>query len=103
MKKRIIKDFKSLPEEIREDIRKHYPQGYLNQIITFFDKDKQLVSALPYETDEVYYLIKMPSAIHLDEDESSNEASVDEIPPEESLEGLDEEKYLIQEGEEEAE
>ena len=101
MKKKIIKDFNNLPEETREDIRKTYPGGYLNHIITFFDKDKQLISALPYETEEVSYLIKMPSAIHLDEEESTAESNIEEMPQEESLEGIDEGKYLIQEEEEE--
>jgi hypothetical protein len=101
MKKRIIKDFNNLPEETREDIRKKYPGGYLNHIITFFGRDKQLISALPYETEEISYLIKMPSTIHLDEEESSTDNKIEEIPREESLEGIDEEKYLIQEEEEE--
>lgn len=101
MKKRIIKDFNNLPEETREDIRKKYPSGYLNHIITFFDKDKQLISALPYETKEISYLIKMPPAIHLEEEENTSENNIEEIPREVSLEGIDEEKFLIQEEEEE--
>jgi hypothetical protein len=101
MKKKVIKDYKNLPEEIRESIREKYPQGYLNDVVTFFNKDKQLVSALPYETDEISYLIKMPSSLHLDEDEEEATPSVDTIPDGESLEELDEEKYLIQEEEEE--
>ncbi len=100
MKKRIIKEFNSLPEEIREEIRRKYPQGYLSHIITFFNKDKQLVSALPYETEETSYLIKMPSAIHLSEEESTDE-NLEKMPDDVSLEALDEKKYLIQEEEEE--
>ena len=101
MKRRVIKDFNSLSEETREEIRKQYPHGYLNHIITFFNKDKQLISALPYETEEISYLIKMPPAISLDEEESSSDTTISEIPGQESLEGLDEEKYLVQEEEEE--
>jgi hypothetical protein len=101
MKKKVIKDYRNLPEEIREAIREKYPQGYLTDVITFFDKDKHLVSALPYETKEISYLIKMPSSLHLDEDEEETGTSVEAIPEGESLEDLDEEKYLIQEEEEE--
>ena len=74
MKRRVIKDFNSLSEETREDIRKQYPHGYL---------------------------IKMPPAISLDEEEISSDTTISEIPGQESLEGLDEEKYLVQEEEEE--
>jgi hypothetical protein len=101
MKKKVIKDYKNLPEDIREAIRDKYPQGFVNHIITFFDRDKQLISALPYETEEISYLIKMPSSLHLDEEEESN-PPLETIPEGESLENLDEEEYLIQEEEEES-
>ena len=101
MKKRIIKDFNNLTNVIREDIRKQYPHGYLNHLITFFDKDKHLISALPFETEDVSYLIKMPSAMHLNEEEETSDEDIDVIPNEEPLEGLDEETYMIQEEEEE--
>ena len=100
MKKRIIKDFNNISEEIREEIRKRYPHGYLNQIITFVDRDKHLISAIPLETEEVSYLIKLSSGIHFNEEEEINEEDIDGIPNEESINGLDEEKYLIQEEEE---
>jgi hypothetical protein len=101
MKKRVIKDYRKLPEEIRDAIRDKYSHDYTNNVITFFDKDKHLVSALPYETDEIYYLIKMPSSFYLDEDEDQSPSALEAIPDGESLEDLDEEKYLLQEEEEE--
>ena len=101
MKKKVIKDYNNLPEDIREAIREEYPQGFINQIVTFFDKDKHLISALPYETEEISYLIKMPASLHLDEEEEPN-SSLESIPEGESLDNLDEEKYLIQEEEEES-
>ena len=99
MKKRVIKDYKNLPEEIREAIRDKYPQDYTSDVITFFDKDKHLVSALPYETDQISYLIKMPSSLHLEEEEQAP-SPMEAIPDRERLEDLDEEKYLLQEEEE---
>jgi DNA-directed RNA polymerase subunit delta len=101
MKKRVIKDYQNLPEEIREAIRDKYPQDYTLDVITFFDKDKHLVSALPYETDEVSYLIKMPLSLNLREEEDQSPAPLEAIPDRERLEDLDEEKYLLQEEEEE--
>lgn len=101
MKKRVIKDYNGLPEDIREAIRDKYPQGYSNDVITFFDKDKQLVSALPYETVDISYLIKMPSSLHLDGADEEAPAPIEAIPEGERIEDLDEEKYLLQEEEEE--
>jgi hypothetical protein len=101
MKKRVIKDFRNLPEELREAIREQYPAGYVNHLITFFDKDKQIISALPYETEDISYMIKMPSSLHIDTEEEESDESLEKIPDAESLENLDEEKYLIQEEEEE--
>jgi hypothetical protein len=102
MRKRVIKDFRNLPEEIREAIREKYPSGYINDLITFADKDKHIIFALPYETEEISYLIKMPSSLHIDTDEEEPVDTLDRIPDGESLEDLDEEKYLIQEEEEES-
>ena len=101
MKKRVLKDFRNLPEEIREAIREKYPSGYMNDLITFTDKDKHIISALPYETEDVSYMIKMPSSMHIDTEEEESIDTLDDITGSESLENLDEEKYLIQEQEEE--
>ncbi len=104
MRKRVIKDFRNLPEEIREAIREKYPSGFVNDLITFADKDKQIISALSYETEDISYLIKMPSSLHIDTDEEEPIETLDRVPGSESLENLenlDEEKYLIQEEEEE--
>ncbi|MFC2113279.1 hypothetical protein ACFLTA_08430 [Bacteroidota bacterium] len=101
MKKKVIKDYRNLPEEIRVAIQEKYPQGYSNDVITFFDKDKHLISALPYETEEISYLIKMPASLYLDEQEEGIAAPIETIPERESLEDIDEEKFLLQEEEEE--
>lgn len=102
MRKRVIKDFRNLPEEIREAIRDLYPYGYVNDLITFSDKDKHIISALPYETEDISYLIKMPSSLHIDADGEEPTDTLDRVPGGESLENLDEEKYQIQEEEEES-
>ena len=101
MKKRVLKDFRNLPEEIREAIRAKYPSGYLSDLITFTDKDKQIISALPYETEDVSYMIKMPSSLYINTEDEDSIDGFDRIPDGENIENLDEEKYLIQEQEEE--
>jgi hypothetical protein len=47
-------------------------------------------------------MIKMPSSLHIDADEEEPAETIDSMPGNESLENLDEEKYLIQEEEEES-
>lgn len=58
-KPRIIKDFVKLSKEIQEQIKLVYPEGFSQHLIRFTNKEGQFVSALPFETDEAYYLIKM--------------------------------------------
>ena len=36
-----------------------YPTGYANHLVFYTDKEGKKVSALPFETEEVYYLIRM--------------------------------------------
>ena len=103
MKKRVIKDYSNLPEEIREQLRAKYPQGFSNDIITFFNKDKQLISALSYDTEEISYLIKMPSSMYLEEEEEALVPDpIESMVGETSLDSLDDEKFLYQEEEEES-
>jgi hypothetical protein len=105
MKNRVIKDFRNLPKEIREKIREKYPSGYINDLITFTDKNKHIISALPYETEDTSYLIKMPSSFYIDTDEEEPVETPDRIPGSDSLDNLDnldEEKSLLQEEEEES-
>jgi len=58
-KKRVIKDYEKLSEDIREQIKLTYPFGYSQNLIRFTNKDGKRVSALPFETDEIYYLVRM--------------------------------------------
>jgi len=58
-KPRVIKDYEKLPEEIQEQIKLVYPEGFSDHLIRFTNKDGKRVSALPFETDEKYYLVRM--------------------------------------------
>jgi hypothetical protein len=58
-KPRVIRDFEKLPLEIQEMIKLTYPYGFKNHLIGFFNKEGKHVSALPFETDEKYYLVRM--------------------------------------------
>jgi len=58
-KPRIIKDYKKLDEAIKEQIKLTYPYGFSENLIRFSYKDGQMISALPFETDDSYFLVKM--------------------------------------------
>jgi hypothetical protein len=58
-KKRIVKDYDALPEDIINRIKAEYPYGFEDNLVSFVNKEGNKVSALPYETEEIYYLIRM--------------------------------------------
>ncbi len=58
-KPKIIKDFDKLDAKLQEEIRLLYPSGFSEHLIRFTDKDGKFISALPYETEDRYYLMRM--------------------------------------------
>jgi hypothetical protein len=58
-KLRVIQDFEKLSKEIQEQIKLTYPNGFSQHLIQFTNKDGRLISALPFETDEKIYLVRM--------------------------------------------
>lgn len=78
-KPRLIKDFEKLDEAIKEQIKLVYPEGFIDHLITYKNKEGQNVSALPLETDEYYYLVKMTinqASKIVDEDEDFDEDGI---------------------------
>lgn len=58
-KKRIVKDYDALPEELVAQIKVEYPYGFVQHLVSYTNKDGKKVSALPFETDDIYYLVRM--------------------------------------------
>jgi len=59
-KKRLIVDFKNITNSILTLFTERYPYGYDDDdIIRFTKPSGEKVSAVPFETDETYYLIKI--------------------------------------------
>ncbi|MCP9755005.1 hypothetical protein EGI26_07550 [Lacihabitans sp. CCS-44] len=58
-KPKAIKDYSKLSDDMQERIKLFYPNGFSEHLIRFTDKDGKYVSALPFETDDKYYLIRM--------------------------------------------
>jgi hypothetical protein len=75
-KPKIIKDYEKLQVEIQEQIKLEYPYGFSDSLITFSNKNGQIVSALPFETDDRYYMVRMTvsEAIKIVEDDEDFDA-----------------------------
>jgi len=75
-KPRVIKDYDKLPIEIQEQIKLEYPYGFSDSLITFTNKDGLIVSALPFETEDRYYMVRMTvsEAIKIVEDDEDFDA-----------------------------
>ena len=58
-KPRIVKDYEKLDEEIQEQIKLMYPYGFAKHLIQYKNAEGKFVSALPFETDDRYYLVRM--------------------------------------------
>lgn len=58
-KPRVIKDFEKLEEAIQEQIKLEYPYGFEDHLVSFNNREGKRVSALPFETEEKYYLVRM--------------------------------------------
>ena len=58
-KPRIVKDYEKLDKSVVQQIKLAYPEGFEQNLIKFQNKEGKTVSALPFETDTVYYLIRM--------------------------------------------
>jgi len=75
-KPKIIKDFEKLDKQIREQIKLCYPNGFSDHLITYTNRSGAYASALPFETDEKYYLVRMTrqeAHLLIDEDDDFDE------------------------------
>ena len=58
-KPRVVKDYDKVPDEVLALIKLEYPYGFDRKLILFKNAKGKFVSALPFETEDRYYLIRM--------------------------------------------
>ena len=58
-KPRVLKDYEGLDISIQEQIKLNYPEGFDQNLVKFQNKEGKWVSALPFETEDKYYLVRM--------------------------------------------
>ena len=61
-KPRVAKDYDKLEDAVKEQIKLAYPYGFEDHLVKFKNKEGRNVSALPFEGDEKYYLVRMTVA-----------------------------------------
>lgn len=59
-KKRVIKKYEQIDPTVLKLVHEAYPYGFEENLISFQSPKGELELALPFETEEVSYLIKMP-------------------------------------------
>lgn len=78
-KPRVIKNFEKLDEAMREEILALHPD-LANDIVTYPIGGGRLMSALPYETEDFFYLIKFPPKEEMDlDDDAANVGGDDDM------------------------
>ena len=90
-KPRIVKDYEKLSEEVIALIKLFYPYGFDSKLIQFKNKEGKLVSALPFETEDYYYLIRMTRADAISIMEDDDDFDEDGNLTEEAIERLEDE------------
>ena len=79
-KKRIVIDYEKLSEDTVDSIKIEYPDGYQDNLITFTNREGKFISALPFEADEIHYLIRMTESeakqIIKDDDDFGNDGKL---------------------------
>lgn len=58
-KVRVTQEYSKLTEEIREQLKLVYPEGFSQYLFQFTNKEGKNTTALRFETDEKIYLIRM--------------------------------------------
>jgi DNA-directed RNA polymerase subunit delta len=92
-KKRVVKDYEKLPIEIINQIKLSYPDGFVENLVKYDNAEGKRVSALPLETEDVYYLIRMTAdeAEQIIEDDDDYEDGVLREDFEDDVENAEEE------------
>jgi len=58
-KPKVIQNYEKLGKDIQEQIKLHYLEGFSEHLIEFTNPKGELVTALPFETDDKFYMVRM--------------------------------------------
>ncbi len=79
-KKRLVASFKNLSPELQSAVKELYPAGFLDAMMRFDKPNGDFFYAVPFETEEVSYLVKIDVKIDdITEDDDDKDYYDDEI------------------------
>lgn len=61
-KKRVIRDFDKLDIDFQKQILSRYPYGLSQESMSYLNINGKSVATISYETDDTYYLLRLPSS-----------------------------------------
>ncbi len=62
-KKRVIRDFDKLERSFQKQVLKSFPEGVGRDAITYLTIQGKTVRAIPFETEDTYYLLRLNTAV----------------------------------------
>lgn len=71
-KKRIIKSYDKLTPELKKMLKQQYPDGYADDIIKLTNAKKEVFFAIPLETEDYVYLIKLETQKVINDDNTED-------------------------------
>ncbi len=73
-KKHIVTSFHNLPAELQEAVREKYPMGFTDAMMRVDKPNGDFFYAVPFDTDEVAYLVKIDVKIddHAQDDDDKD-------------------------------
>ncbi|MBQ2992677.1 MAG: hypothetical protein IJE21_02095 [Alistipes sp.] len=77
-KKRLVVSFNNLPLELQEEVKQFYPAGYFDAMIRIDKPNGDFFYAVPFETEEISYLVKIDVKIDDLSDEDDDKEYYDE-------------------------
>ncbi len=99
-KPRVVKDYDKLDDSVKEMIKLNYPYGFEDNLVSFMNAEGKKVSALPFETDDQYYLVRMTIeeavAIIEDDDDYDDDGNLTDEAREEYEEKHEDDDEIIE-------
>ncbi len=80
-KKRIVTSYNNLSTELQEELKKKYPLGFTDVMMRIDKPQGDFFYAVPFETEEISYLVKIDVKIddNVDDDNDNDYYDDDEI------------------------
>ncbi len=81
-KPKLIRDFNKVDAVLRQLIELHYPNGFKKDLVTFKNHKNELITALPFETEEYMLMLKMTTVkanLPTDIADATSEDEVDDM------------------------